>query len=88
MRDIWAMQPRFEKRVGKTPYKLLENTRLRAGNTNFFKQTGKLKQISNGIFPDGSYGTEGFNKYIKFDSNLNDYVGTRELIQVITNLNH
>ena len=31
MRDIWAMQPRFEKRVGKTPYKLLENTRLRAG---------------------------------------------------------
>ncbi len=30
MRDIWAMQPRFEKRVGKTPYKLLENTRLRA----------------------------------------------------------
>ena len=31
MRDIWAMQPRFEKRAGKTPYKLLENTRLRAG---------------------------------------------------------
>ncbi|MDP3785699.1 MAG: polynucleotide adenylyltransferase PcnB, partial [Undibacterium sp.] len=31
MRDIWAMQPRFEKRTGKAPYKLLENTRLRAG---------------------------------------------------------
>jgi poly(A) polymerase len=31
MRDIWAMQPRFEKRVGKAPFKLLENTRLRAG---------------------------------------------------------
>jgi poly(A) polymerase len=31
MRDIWAMQPRFEKRVGKTPYKLLEHPRLRAG---------------------------------------------------------
>lgn len=31
MRDIWAMQPRFEKRIGKAPYKLLENTRLRAG---------------------------------------------------------
>jgi poly(A) polymerase len=31
MRDIWAMQPRFEKRAGKAPYKLLENTRLRAG---------------------------------------------------------
>ena len=31
MRDIWAMQPRFEKRVGKTPYKVLEHPRLRAG---------------------------------------------------------
>nr|WP_315482475.1 polynucleotide adenylyltransferase PcnB [uncultured Undibacterium sp.] len=31
MRDIWAMQPRFEKRIGKAPYKLLENNRLRAG---------------------------------------------------------
>lgn len=31
MRDIWAMQPRFEKRVGKTPYKLLEHPRMRAG---------------------------------------------------------
>jgi poly(A) polymerase len=31
MRDIWAMQPRFERRTGKSPYKLLENPRLRAG---------------------------------------------------------
>lgn len=31
MRDIWAMQPRFERRSGKTPYKLLEHLRLRAG---------------------------------------------------------
>ncbi len=31
MRDIWAMQPRFEKRAGKTPYKLLEHPRMRAG---------------------------------------------------------
>jgi poly(A) polymerase len=31
MRDIWAMQPRFERRTGKNPYKLLENTRFRAG---------------------------------------------------------
>lgn len=30
MRDIWAMQPRFEKRVGKTPYKMLEHQRMRA----------------------------------------------------------
>ncbi|MGE5651302.1 polynucleotide adenylyltransferase PcnB [Noviherbaspirillum sp. UKPF54] len=31
MRDIWAMQPRFERRSGKSPYKLLEHVRLRAG---------------------------------------------------------
>jgi poly(A) polymerase len=31
MRDIWAMQPRFERRTGKAPHKLLENTRFRAG---------------------------------------------------------
>ncbi|NEX60709.1 polynucleotide adenylyltransferase PcnB [Noviherbaspirillum galbum] len=31
MRDIWAMQPRFERRTGKAPYKLLEHLRLRAG---------------------------------------------------------
>jgi poly(A) polymerase len=31
MRDIWAMQPRFERRAGKSPYKLLEHVRLRAG---------------------------------------------------------
>lgn len=31
MRDIWAMQPRFERRIGKSPYKLLEHPRMRAG---------------------------------------------------------
>jgi poly(A) polymerase len=31
MRDIWAMQPRFERRSGKSPYKMLEHPRLRAG---------------------------------------------------------
>jgi poly(A) polymerase len=31
MRDIWAMQPRFERRTGKLPYRLLENERFRAG---------------------------------------------------------
>ncbi|MGX4643309.1 polynucleotide adenylyltransferase PcnB [Massilia sp. SYSU DXS3249] len=31
MRDIWAMQPRFERRTGRAPYKLLENPRFRAG---------------------------------------------------------
>ncbi|MFP5390559.1 MAG: polynucleotide adenylyltransferase PcnB [Gammaproteobacteria bacterium] len=31
MRDIWSMQPRFERRTGKSPYKLLEHPRFRAG---------------------------------------------------------
>lgn len=31
MRDIWSMQPRFERRTGKAPYKLLEHLRFRAG---------------------------------------------------------
>ena len=31
MRDIWAMQPRFERRVGKAPYRLIEHLRFRAG---------------------------------------------------------
>ena len=31
MRDIWAMQPRFERRQGKNPYKLLDHLRFRAG---------------------------------------------------------
>ncbi|MGZ3183390.1 MAG: polynucleotide adenylyltransferase PcnB [Telluria sp.] len=31
MRDIWAMQPRFERRNGKAAHKLLEHPRFRAG---------------------------------------------------------
>jgi poly(A) polymerase len=31
MRDIWSMQPRFERRIGKAPHKLLEHPRFRAG---------------------------------------------------------
>ncbi len=30
MREIWAMQPRFERRNGKNPYRLLEHVRFRA----------------------------------------------------------
>jgi poly(A) polymerase len=31
MREIWSLQPRFERRVGKMPYRLLESPRFRAG---------------------------------------------------------
>ena len=30
MRDIWLMQPRFEKRVGSTPFGMVEHARFRA----------------------------------------------------------
>lgn len=31
MRDIWALQPRFDRRTGKSPYRLIEHPRFRAG---------------------------------------------------------
>jgi poly(A) polymerase len=31
MREIWMMQPRFEKRSGNTPFSLVEQPRFRAG---------------------------------------------------------
>ena len=31
MREIWSLQPRFDKRAGKGPFRLLEHPRFRAG---------------------------------------------------------
>ncbi|MCL2655979.1 MAG: polynucleotide adenylyltransferase PcnB [Betaproteobacteria bacterium] len=31
IKEIWALQPRFERRSGKTPFRLLEQARFRAG---------------------------------------------------------
>lgn len=31
MREIWMMQPRFERRIGSTPFSLVEQPRFRAG---------------------------------------------------------
>jgi len=31
MREIWMLQPRFERRVGRSPFRMLELPRLRAG---------------------------------------------------------
>ncbi len=44
MREIWTMQPRFEKRTGSSPYAMLEQPRFRAG-LDFLRlrgQTGEL----------------------------------------------
>ena len=45
MREIWTMQPRFEKRVGSSPYSMLEQPRFRAG-FDFLRlraQTGEIE---------------------------------------------
>jgi poly(A) polymerase len=31
MREIWTLQPRFERRTGRSPYRLIEHLRFRAG---------------------------------------------------------
>jgi poly(A) polymerase len=44
MREIWTMQPRFEKRTGSSPYSLLDQPRFRAG-FDFLRlraQTGEI----------------------------------------------
>jgi poly(A) polymerase len=45
MREIWAMQIRFDKRVGSSPYSMLEQPRFRAG-FDFLRlraQTGEIE---------------------------------------------
>jgi poly(A) polymerase len=44
MREIWTMQPRFEKRVGSSPYSLLEQPRFRAG-FDFLRLRGQTGEI-------------------------------------------
>ncbi len=44
MREIWTMQPRFEKRVGNAPYSLLEQPRFRAG-FDFLRLRGQVGEI-------------------------------------------
>jgi len=47
MRDIWLMQPRFEKRTGTTPFTLVEQPRFRAA-FDFMRlraETGELEEV-------------------------------------------
>ena len=44
MREIWTLQPRFEKRVGSSPYSLLEQPRFRAG-FDFLRLRGKTGEV-------------------------------------------
>jgi len=44
MREIWTLQPRFEKRTGNAPYSLLEQPRFRAG-FDFLRLRGQIGEI-------------------------------------------
>lgn len=56
--------------------------------SNFFKRIGKFRQISDGVFPDGSYGSVGFNKYIIEDKITKEYHGTPELLANISQMDY
>lgn len=48
MREIWMMQPRFEKRSGSTPYGLVEQARFRAG-FDFMRLRADVGELSEAI---------------------------------------
>ncbi len=48
IKDIWALQPRFEQRAGKRPYALLEQPRFRAGY-DFLVLRAQAGEIDNEI---------------------------------------
>ncbi|MDR3087396.1 MAG: polynucleotide adenylyltransferase PcnB [Azoarcus sp.] len=47
IKDIWALQPRFDKRSGKAPHRLIEHPRFRAG-WDFLR----LRALAGGIPPE------------------------------------
>lgn len=48
VREIWALQPRFEKRNGKAPFRLIEHPRFRAG-LDFFELRAANRQADEGL---------------------------------------
>ncbi|MFM9899756.1 MAG: polynucleotide adenylyltransferase PcnB [Polaromonas sp.] len=44
MREIWTLQPRFDKRTGSSPYSMLEQPRFRAG-FDFLRLRGQTGEI-------------------------------------------
>jgi poly(A) polymerase len=49
MREIWLMQPRFERRVGNSPYTLVEQFRFRAG-LDFLELRAKVGEMDIELF--------------------------------------
>ena len=48
MREIWMMQPRFEKRIGSTPFGLVEQPRFRAG-FDFLRLRADIEEVDVGL---------------------------------------
>ncbi len=48
MREIWMMQPRFDKRIGATPYSLVEQARFRAA-FDFMRLRADVGEVSEAI---------------------------------------
>jgi poly(A) polymerase len=44
MREIWTMQPRFDKRLGSSPFSLVEQPRFRAG-FDFLRLRGQVGEV-------------------------------------------
>jgi len=44
MKEIWLLQPRFEKRRGKAPFRLIKNSKFRAA-LNFLKLRVQIKSV-------------------------------------------
>ncbi len=60
MREIWMMQPRFEKRVGSAPFGLVEQARFRAG-FDFMRlraDTGEIEPVLADWWEDFSLASE------------------------------
>ena len=48
MREIWMMQPRFDKRIGSTPYSLVEQARFRAA-FDFMRLRADVGEVNEAI---------------------------------------
>ncbi len=48
MREIWVMQPRFDKRSGNTPYSMVAHIRFRAG-FDFFRLRADIGDVADGL---------------------------------------
>ncbi|HRO53211.1 MAG TPA: polynucleotide adenylyltransferase PcnB, partial [Alicycliphilus sp.] len=48
MREIWVMQPRFEKRSGSTPFSMIAHIRFRAG-FDFLRLRADIGEVEEGL---------------------------------------